>query len=254
MHHKTALVTGGAQRIGAAIVWHLAQLGYGVAIHCQHSQQAAEKLTDAIQAQGGKACVVCADLADEEQVRTILPQAESKLGPLGVLVNNAAIFDDDTPLTEDITTWNRHMAINLRAPFVLAQDFARPILDDTQGQGVVINLLDQRVFNLTPYFTSYTLSKTGLWTLTQTLALAWAPKVRVAGIGPGPVLPSLRQTDAQFTAQYQQLPLQRRTHPDEIARAVQFILETPSFTGQMLALDSGQHLQWSPQQNPAIPE
>ena len=172
MHHKTALVTGGAQRIGAAIVRHLAHLGYGIAIHCQHSVQAAKDLAAAVEDQGGRACVIVADLADETQVRTILPQAEAHLGPLGLLVNNAAIFEDDTPLTADATVWDRHMAINLRAPFLLAQDFARPILKDTQRQGVVINLLDQRVFNLTPYFTSYSISKTGLWTLTQTLALA----------------------------------------------------------------------------------
>lgn len=253
MHCKTALVTGGAQRIGAAIVGFLARQGYDVAIHYQRSADEARACAAVVEAAGQRACLIAADLADEAQVRTILPQARAALGPVGVLINNAAIFEDDTPLTAERTVWDRHMAINLRAPFVLAQEFAAPLLAEQQ-EGVVINLLDQRVFSLTPYFTSYTLSKTGLWTLTQTLALAWAPHIRVVGIGPGPVLPSLRQTDEQFAAQCRQLPLQRQTQPEEIAAAVGFILASPSLTGQMLALDGGQHLQWSPQQSSTITE
>jgi Dehydrogenases with different specificities (related to short-chain alcohol dehydrogenases) len=161
-----------------------------------------------------------------------------------VLVNNASTFERDEALSATRDTWDHHMEVNLRAPFVLTQDFARRL--PGTAEGVVVNLLDQRVWNLTPHFTTYTLSKAGLWTLTRTLALALAPRIRVVGIGPGPALPSVRQTPEQFAAQCAATPLGRGTSPEEICHAVRSAIALRSFTGQMIALDGGQHLHWSP--------
>ena len=159
-----------------------------------------------------------------------------------MLVNNASIFENDLVSTVTRESWDRHLAVNLRAPFVLMQEFAARLPPDCGG--LIVNMLDERVWNLTPYFVSYTLSKAGLWTLTQTMALALAPRIRVNAIGPGPTLPSPRQSTEQFAAQCRAMPLQRGTSPDEIAAALRFILAAPAMTGQMIALDGGQHLGW----------
>jgi NAD(P)-dependent dehydrogenase (short-subunit alcohol dehydrogenase family) len=176
-------------------------------------------------------------------VDRLLPQAAAALGPIGVLVNNASVFENDTVATVTRASWDRHLDTNLRAPFLLMQRFAEQL--PAGRNGVVVNLLDQRVWSLTPYFVSYTVSKVGLWALTQSMALALAPRIRVAGIGPGPTLPSPRQTPEQFERQCREMPLQRGTSPEEIAAAVRFILASPALTGQMIALDGGQHLGWA---------
>ena len=246
-----ALVTGGAQRIGRALALALAKDGFAVAIHYNHSHKAAESLAERIRGNGGKAIAIEADLADEEAVTALLPRAEREFGPIGCLVNNAAVFADDTVETATRESWDLHLAVNLRAPFVLIQNFAARL--PAQMGGAVVNLLDQRVWSLTPYFVSYTLAKAGLWTLTQTMALALAPRIRVNGIGPGPTLPSPRQTPEQFARQRAMMPLQRGTSPREIAAAMRFILSAPAMTGQMIALDGGQHLGWAqPQRTPTI--
>jgi NAD(P)-dependent dehydrogenase (short-subunit alcohol dehydrogenase family) len=246
-----ALVTGGAQRIGRALTLALARDGFAVAIQYNHSSKAAESLAERIRDNGGKAIAVDADLADEAAVTGLLPRAERELGPIGCLVNNAAVFADDTVATATRESWDLHLAVNLRAPFVLIQDFAARL--PMQMGGVVVNLLDQRVWSLTPYFVSYTVAKAGLWTLTQTMALALAPRIRVNGIGPGPTLPSPRQTPEQFARQRAMMPLGRGTSPQEIAAAMRFILSAPAMTGQMIALDGGQHLGWAqPQRTPTI--
>lgn len=239
---RAALVTGGGRRIGRAIALDLARLGFAVAIHCRHSTAEADEVAAEILAMGGTAAVLPADLEREDQVQALVGRAEAALGPLGLLVNNASVFEKDDALGADRASWDLHMEVNLRAPFVLTQDFARRLPEG--GEGLVVNLLDQRVWNLTPHFTSYTLSKAALWAATQTLALALAPRIRVVGIGPGPALPSARQTDAQFAAQVAGLPLERGTSPDEVCRTLRFLLATPSITGQMIALDGGQHLGW----------
>jgi len=168
-----------------------------------------------------------------------------------VLVNNASVFERDEWHDATRASWDRHLQPNLRAPFVLMQNFARCL--PPTAEGVIVNLLDQRVWSLTPYFVSYTLSKAGLWTLTQTMALALAPRIRVNGIGPGPTLPSPRQSPEQFVRQRAQMPLGRGTSPPEIVAAMRFILSAPALTGQMIALDGGQHLGWAqPQRTPAI--
>jgi len=240
---RAALVTGGAQRVGQAIALALADMGYAVAVHYHRSGKAAEKTVGAIRESGGKAIALVADLTDENAVSALLPRATEALGPIGVLVNNASLFEGDTVGNVTRESWDAHLAVNLRAPFVLIQEFARRL--PPEAGGCIINLLDERVWNLTPYFVSYTLSKTGLWTLTQTMALALAPRIRVNGIGPGPTLPSPRQSVEQFIDQCKSVPLQRGTSPQEIAGALRFILDAPAMTGQMIALDGGQHLGWA---------
>jgi NAD(P)-dependent dehydrogenase (short-subunit alcohol dehydrogenase family) len=239
---RAALVTGGAKRLGRAIVETLAAEGFAVAIHYNSSGDEAEQLATAIRARGGMAVALGADLAREAEVETLVSRAMDALGPLGVLVNNASTFERDEWDSATRASWDRHIEPNLRAPLVLAQAFAHSL--PQPAEGVVINMLDERVWSLTPHFISYTISKTGLWTLTQTLALALAPRIRVMGIGPGPALPSPRQSQADFDRQCESVPLGRGTSPAEIGQAVIAILSLPSLTGQMLALDGGQHLQW----------
>jgi NAD(P)-dependent dehydrogenase (short-subunit alcohol dehydrogenase family) len=246
-----ALVTGAGQRIGRACALALAEAGYAVAVHYHRSHGPAGEVAAAIRERGGKAIALAADLADEDAVTALLPRAAEALGPIGVLVNNASVFGNDTADSVTRESWDEHFAVNLRAPFVLIQEFARRLPPEAGGN--IINLLDERVWSLTPYFVSYTLSKAGLWTLTQTMALALAPRIRVNGIGPGPTLPSPRQSHEQFLQQCRAMPLRRGTAPDEIAAALRFILAAPAMTGQMIALDGGQHLGWAqPRQSGAV--
>ncbi len=237
---RSALVTGAARRIGRASALDLARHGWAVAVHHHHSEQEAREVVSAIEGEGGRAVALRADLAREDEVQALVPSAAEALGPLTCLVNNASAFELD--LADSVTrdTWDLHLETNLRAPFVLTQGFARQLPADASGN--VVNLLDQRVWNLTPYFVSYTVSKTGLWTLTRTLALALAPRIRVNAIGPGPALRSARQTEADFRRQCEMTPLKRGTTPEEICDAVRFILDAPALTGQMIVLDGGQHL------------
>jgi NAD(P)-dependent dehydrogenase (short-subunit alcohol dehydrogenase family) len=241
---RTALVTGAARRVGRAVALALADAGFAVAVHCRRSLEAAEQTASAIRAKGRHAAVLAADLADEAQASALIERAATALGPIGVLINNASTFERDEWRDATRSSWDAHLEPNLRAPFVLIQHFARALPEGAEG--VVVNMLDQRVWSITPHFVSYTISKTGLWALTQSMALALAPRIRVAAIGPGPTLPSSRQTEEQFAKQCAGLPLQHGTSPEEIGRAVIAILALPSFTGQMLALDGGQHLQWHP--------
>jgi len=242
--YKTVLVTGAAHRIGRAAALRLARDGWAVAVHYNRSAEAALSLADEIIALGSQAVALQADLASEDDVLTLVPRAIEALGPLGCLINNASLFEHDSALTATRASWDAHMETNLRAPFVLTQSFAAQLPEDSEG--LVINLIDQRVWNLTPHFTTYTLSKAGLWALTQTLALALAPRIRVNAIAPGPTLPSPRQTPEQFEQQCASMPLKRGTSPEEIAEAVRFVIASGSMTGQLIALDGGQHLCWAP--------
>jgi NAD(P)-dependent dehydrogenase (short-subunit alcohol dehydrogenase family) len=249
---RVALVTGGAQRLGQAIVLALAEQGFDVAVHFNHSRDEAAATVARVRALGRRAVPLQADLAEEAQVERLIQAATDALGSVGVLVNNASRFDRDEWHNVTRDSWDRHMAANLRAPFVLIQDFARALPE--AAEGVVVNMIDQRVWSLTPHFVSYTVSKAGLWTLTQTMALALAPRIRVNAIGPGPALPSPRQSEAQFAAQSASVPLGHGTSPAEVGRAVVAILGMPAMTGQMIALDGGQHLQWAAVRNPGAPE
>lgn len=249
---RAALVTGAARRIGRAIALDLARAGWAVAIHCNSSKDDAEATAREARDSGATAVVLQADLARETEVAALVPRAVEALGPLGCLVNNASVFEMDTAASASEESWHRHMEPNLRAPLVLSQAFAKALPQDAGG--VIVNMLDERVWNLTPYFLSYTVTKTGLWTLTRTLAMALAPRIRVNGIGPGPTLPSPRQSDAQFARQCAMMPLGRGTTPEEICAALRFILAAPAMTGQMIALDGGQHLGWAQpgQADPAL--
>lgn len=239
---KTALVTGGAKRIGKAIVEDLAANGFAVAIHANTSLADAEALAAAIRANGGKASVVMADLADTASTQTLMQKAVAALGPIGLLVNNASLFKKDSLEEFDETIWDRHFAVHVKAPSLLARDFAAQLPEENAG--LVVNIIDQRVWAPNPRFYSYMLSKSALLTATKTMAQTLAPAIRVNGIGPGPTLPNERQNSDDFDTQVQALILKRGPQLDEFGRAIRFLFDTPSITGQMIALDGGQHLAW----------
>ena len=237
---RNALVTGAGQRIGRAIVFDLARAGWSVAVHYHHSADEARNLIKEVTDAGGEAVAVPADLGIEEQASALLPAAEATIGPIVCLINNASTFESDTIKTATRETWDAHLEVNLRAPFLLSQAFHKALPDGAHGN--IINIIDQRVWNLTPDFTTYTLSKAGLWGLTQILARALAPAVRVNGIGPGPTLQSVHQSADDFAEEWKVMPLARQVQPADICRAVRFILKSPAVTGQMIAVDAGQHM------------
>jgi len=239
---EAALVTGAARRVGRAVAVRLAGEGWAVAVHYRRSREAAEATVAAIREAGGAAEAVQADLREEDALAALVDETADRLGPVTVLVNNASVFDKDDAETATRESWDRHLETNLRAPFVLSQEMARAL--PAERAGAIVNMIDHRVWKLNPLFLSYTLSKAGLWTLTRTLAQAFAPRIRVNAIGPGPTFPNQHQVDATFERERAALPLQRGPEPEEIANAVRFILESPSLTGQMIALDGGQHLAW----------
>jgi NAD(P)-dependent dehydrogenase (short-subunit alcohol dehydrogenase family) len=238
-----ALVTGGAKRLGRAMALDLAAHGWDVAVHHHRSAAEAAETVAAIERRGRRAAALRADLANEAEAGALVGRAAEALGrPLALLVNNAAVFDYDRPQTADRASWDAHMDVNLRAPLVLTQAFVAGL--PAGAEGLVVNLIDQRVWNLTPNYTSYTVSKAALWALTQHLALALAPRVRVNAIGPGVALPLPGQSEAAFPALAEAAPLGRNTSPEEVALALRFLIEAPAVTGQMIALDGGQHLGW----------
>lgn len=247
------LITGAARRIGRAIAEDMAARGWAVAVHYGGSEEAADSLVEAIQAKGGKAAAFRADLRHTHEVKALVRLAANELGPLSCLINNASVFEADSLSDVSEESWALHMDANLKAPVFLSQAFAHQLPGDREAN--IINIIDQRVWRLTPRFLSYTLSKAGLWTLTQTLAQALAPhNIRVNGIGPGPTLKNERQDEADFARQQKATLLGRGADLREIAAAIRFILETPSMTGQMIALDGGQHLAWETPDVRDIPE
>jgi NAD(P)-dependent dehydrogenase (short-subunit alcohol dehydrogenase family) len=237
-----ALVTGGARRIGRAIVEDLASHGFAVAVHCNRSRPEAETLARALRSSGARVGIVEADLTDVSQVESLIQAATDELGPVNLLVNNASIFADDTLATYEPATAARHFAIHVHAPVMLAKRFSAALPEDAEG--LVVNIIDQRVLRPNPRFFSYTLSKATLWTATQTMAQAMAPRVRVNAIGPGPTLANARQADTDFRAQVDGLLLKRRPQLAEIGATIRYLWEARSVTGQMIALDGGQHLAW----------
>lgn len=247
----TALVTGAGKRLGKAMALYLASRGHDVAVHYATSASEAEDVVSQIRAMGRQAVALQADLLDEAEVDRLVPQAVAELGPLTVLINNASIFEYDRIQTATRESWDRHIGSNLRAPYVLTQAFARqcPKAEpDEQGEpmarGLVINMLDQRIHKLTPEFSTYTIAKMGLWALTRTAAQGLAPDIRVNGIGPGPTLRGGRQSEDHFQRQRGATLLGRGANPADIVAALGFFLDSPSVTGQMIAVDGGQHLAW----------
>lgn len=239
-----AIVTGGSRRIGGAIVEDLAGHGWAVAIHCNRSRQDADQLAERIRARGGRAAVIVADLSDTQIVGRIVDATVAELGPPKLLVNNAATYDRDTFGSLDRERWQRQMAINLESPIFLSEAFAAALPADTEGN--IVNVIDQVVYRPTPRNVSYQLAKSALWTASQMLAQALAPRVRVNAIAPGPTLPNERQTPERFRLQAATVLLQRGPELGEFGRTVRFFVENRSITGQMVALDGGQHLWEAP--------
>jgi NAD(P)-dependent dehydrogenase (short-subunit alcohol dehydrogenase family) len=237
-----ALVTGAAHRIGRALALSLAEAGYAVAVHHRDHDTDAEALAEEIRRTGARAAAVRADLAIEAQTAGLVDQAAAAVGPLTLLVNNASTFRDDRGGGLDRQTWDAHFEPNLRAPLVLTQAFAAQTPDGADA--LVVNLLDQRVWKPNPQFFSYTLSKAALWTATRMLAQALAPRVRVNAIGPGPTLPNQLQGDAGLQAEAAAVPLQRRTEVADVCCAAHYLIDARAVTGQMIAVDGGQHLAW----------
>ncbi len=238
-----ALVTGAGRRIGRALALEAARAGYDVAIHHRASADEAEETAADVRALGRRAALVRADLSLEDETGGLVAQASRALDlPVTLLVNSASAFEDDRVGTLSRQTWDLHLETNLRAPLVLAEAFAAALPADRAG--LVINIIDQRVWRPNPQFFSYSLSKAGLWWATQTLAQALAPRIRVNAIGPGPVLPSVHQAPGEFEAEAAGTLLQRRATPDEIAAALRYLIDATSVTGQMIAVDGGQHLGW----------
>ncbi|WP_439154374.1 SDR family oxidoreductase [Yoonia sp.] len=247
-----ALVTGAGARLGQAMALYLGQRGYDVAVHYAGSATGAADTVAQLQTMGRKASALQADLLDEDAAQALVGRAVDALGgPLTCLINNASIFEHDNVETASRESWDRHIGSNLRAPFVLTQAFAAqapdPVTDENGepvAQALVINMLDQRIHKLTPEFMTYTIAKMGLWAMTRTTAQALAPKIRVNGIGPGPTLQGHRQSTTHFENQRAATILKRGANPADITAALGYFLDAPALTGQMLAVDGGQHLAW----------
>lgn len=237
-----ALVTGAARRIGRAIALGLAARGYAIAIHYQSSAAEAGALAAELAASGTPARTFKADFAREAEVAELIPRVIKAMGPIAALVNNASVFEDDDITTMTRESWDRHIETNLRAPLVLSQVYARSELPGNRG--AIVNIVDQRVLKLTPQFLSYTVSRVGLHALTHTLAQALAPRIRVNAVAPGPTLRSARQSDTDFARQNAFLPLGHGATPGDVAAAIAWLLEAQSVTGQTIAVDGGQHLNW----------
>lgn len=243
-----ALVTGAANRLGAAFAHGLAEAGYCTIIHYNRSAGDASALCDTIRKTGAEAAIIATDLTDPRARTQLIEKAASLFGPISVLINNASIFGRDSAKTLDQDMWNTHMAIHAEAPVFLAMDFATQLPEDAPGN--IVNIIDERILRPAPAAFSYHLSKSLLWTATQTMAQSFAPNIRVNAIGPGPILPEAKQTAESFEKRGKQNLLQRVSTPDDAVAALRYILNAPSMTGQMLAIDGGEHLSWTNKRGP----
>ena len=242
MIERTVLITGAAKRLGRAIALELAAAGWNIVLHYSTSQDDAEKVASEIRAKGVKCAIFAADFAIEAETGKLTARANAELGPLTALINSASLFENDDWRTASRESWDAHMEINLRAPFLLSQHFARQL--PKGAKGAIVNIVDQRVLKPTPQFISYSLSKAGLHWITTTLAQALGPNIRVNAVGPGPTMRNVRQSEEDFSRQRDATILKRGAEPEDVARAVQYLLEADAVTGQMLAVDGGQHLIW----------
>ena len=238
-----ALVTGAGKRLGQSMAKALAARGFQVALHYNSSDEGARDTLEAVKSVGGDGVLVQADLSDEQALGALVGDASSKVGgAIGLLVNNAAIFEEDDIQNHSKESWDKHMALNLRAPVRLSQAFAEQL--PAEEKGLIVNVIDQRVWKLAPTFFSYTLSKSALWTATQTMAQGLAPNIRVNAIGPGPTLQNDRQSPDDFKAQVKATLTEEGASPEDIAQALLYFVDASAVTGQMLAVDGGQHLIW----------
>ncbi len=238
----SALVTGAGDRLGRALAISLGQRGFSVAVHYSASAAGAEETVRTIRANGGKAEAVHADLSDWNAAQALVGRAVEAIGTLGVLINSASLFEEDSIETLSEQSWRAHMSANLNAPIALAQSFAAQLPANATGD--IINILDQRVLRLNPRFFSYTLSKSALFSATTTLAQALAPRIRVNAVGPGPTMRNIRQSAEDFAKQSAATILGHGAQPDDIVRAASYLLDSEAVTGQMIAVDGGQHLAW----------
>ncbi len=241
MEARKIIITGGATRMGAAIARKLSGLNKEILIHYNRSKLKAEKLKKELSSKGTKVYLVKGDLSKETDIKKIIKFAKSKLKFFDCLVNNASLFENDKLENFSLDSWSKHLRTNLRAPALLTKEFAKNVKGKNNN---IINIIDQRVFKLTPYFFSYTLSKTGLYTLTKTSAMSLAPNIRVNAIAPGPTIKNQRQSEKHFKKQYLATPLKRQVDVEQICNAVDFFIKNISITGQVLAIDSGQNLNW----------
>jgi len=239
---KNVLVTGAAKRLGRAIALDLAANGWNVALHYHGSEAEAQSTAQEASAQGVTSMALKANLSREEETATLVARAAAAIGPLTALINSASLFEPDDWRTADRRSWDDHMETNLRAPLVLAQAFGKQLPPGQAGN--IINIIDQRVLKPTPQFLSYSLSKAGLHWLTTTLAQGMGPAIRVNAIGPGPTLRNARQAEEDFARQRDATVLKRGADPADICGAIRYLLTAPAVTGQMLAVDGGQHLIW----------
>lgn len=236
-------MTGAGARLGKAMAIALGQDGWSVAVHYRSSKAGAEETAKTIEESGGNAVLVEADLSVESEAAKLVEEAAAALGaPISLLINSASTFVDDRAKDHTREDWDFHMEANLRAPIVLSQNFANALPENIQG--LIINMIDQRVWKLNPQFFTYTLSKAALWTATQTLAQALAPNIRVNAIGPGPTLKASHQSEEEFAAEAKATLTERGANPDEIVKAMRFLIASDAVTGQMIAVDGGQHLLW----------
>lgn len=242
MSAGNVLVTGAAKRLGRAIALDLAEAGWDVAVHYNGSKTDAEGTAAEIRALGRRAALVQADVSSEDETKKLIGRAQKELGPITALVNSASLFENDDWQSASRESWDKHMNVNLRAPFVLAQEFAKALPNDMHG--AIVNIVDQRVLKPTPQFMTYSLSKAGLYWLNTTLAQALAPRIRVNAIGPGPTMINARQSEADFRRQREATVLGTGADPKDVCAAVRYLLGASVVTGQMIAVDGGQHLIW----------
>ena len=241
MEANKIIITGAATRMGAAIAKKLSGPQVEIVIHYNKSKSSAEKLKKELIKNKTKVYLIKGDLSKENDLKRIIKFSKSKLKYFDCLINNASLFENDNLKNFTSKSWSQHLNVNLKAPAYLTKEFAKNIRGKNNN---IINIIDQRVFKLTPFFFSYTLSKTGLYTLTKTSAMSLSPNIRVNGIAPGPTIKNKRQTDKHFKKQYLATPLRKQVDVEEVCNAVDFFIKNSSITGQVLAIDSGQNLNW----------
>ena len=243
MKNKNLLITGAATRVGKAIALHFAERGWNIALHYFRSSAKAKELKKIIEQHWVKVALIKADLKNPKQTEKIVHLAKKKLGTINCLINNAALFEKDDIINFTNKSWNDHLNINLLAPTILTKQFAKQAPKKTVSN--IINIIDQRIFNLTPFFMSYTISKSGLQTLTKTMAMRLGPNIKVNAIAPGPTIKSKRQTDKHFRNQERSTLLKKTVRSEDICVTVEFLINNNSITGQIIAADSGQNLSWN---------
>ena len=243
MKNKNLLITGAATRVGKAVALHFAERGWNIGLHYFRSSSKAKKLKKIIEENNVKVALIKADLKNSKQTEKIVPLARKKLGTIDSLVNNAALFEKDDIANFSIKSWNDHLNINLLAPAILTKQFAKQASKKSVSN--IVNIIDQRIFKLTPFFMSYTISKSGLQTLTKTMAMRLGPNIKVNAIAPGPTIKSKRQTDRHFRNQVRSTLLKKSVKLEDICNSVEFLINNSSVTGQIIAVDSGQNLSWN---------